>query len=397
MSAADFILVRDPAGFRSAAKALAAGQGAFAIDTERASAYRYDDRAFLVQVRRRDAGTFLIAPEGHRGEFSDIFGPVISGTDWIVHAAPEDLPSLAELSLFPSTVFDTALAGRIAGFAKPNLGAMVAQFCGVELDKGHGREDWSRTPLPAEWQLYAADDVNYLHDLAEAQAELLDLQGKSDIAEQEFAHIVHTYANWKPEQRSWRDTKGIAALGNRTSLALVQALWTQREKEARGRDISPAMILNSKVLMAIAKAQPRTVGELAAVQGFPARRRGAAQKWFRVLEEVYRADPASWPRRQRAENGTPGKSAWQRHHPESWEVLQTMRSAIAEAAADIEIPPEVVLTPAILREAVWTITNSNGLWDTHAIAELLADLGARPWQVAEVAPLFTANGARGHA
>ena len=48
-----------PAEFTAVAARLAAGTGPFAIDTERASGYRYDDRAFVVQIRRRGAGTML--------------------------------------------------------------------------------------------------------------------------------------------------------------------------------------------------------------------------------------------------------------------------------------------------------------------------------------------------
>ena len=59
-----------PAGFHRVARALAQGRGPFAIDTERASAYRFDDRAFLVQIYRRGAGAFLLAPEGHRKHFT---------------------------------------------------------------------------------------------------------------------------------------------------------------------------------------------------------------------------------------------------------------------------------------------------------------------------------------
>ena len=51
----------------AAVEALAGGSGPLAVDTERASAYRYDDRAFLIQLRRAGAGTFLIDPETNRG------------------------------------------------------------------------------------------------------------------------------------------------------------------------------------------------------------------------------------------------------------------------------------------------------------------------------------------
>jgi len=47
---------------REASDALAAGRGPIAVDTERASGYRYSQRAYLVQVRREGAGTFLVDP-----------------------------------------------------------------------------------------------------------------------------------------------------------------------------------------------------------------------------------------------------------------------------------------------------------------------------------------------
>ena len=44
------------AEFLAAADRIAGGHGPIAIDTERASAFRYDDRAFLVQIKRAGAG-----------------------------------------------------------------------------------------------------------------------------------------------------------------------------------------------------------------------------------------------------------------------------------------------------------------------------------------------------
>lgn len=54
------------AGIAKAARILAQGSGPIAIDTERASSFRYDDRAFLIQLRRADTPIILIAPEGVR-------------------------------------------------------------------------------------------------------------------------------------------------------------------------------------------------------------------------------------------------------------------------------------------------------------------------------------------
>ena len=43
-------------GLQQAAAALAAGSGPIAVDAERASGYRYSQRAYLVQLRRAGAG-----------------------------------------------------------------------------------------------------------------------------------------------------------------------------------------------------------------------------------------------------------------------------------------------------------------------------------------------------
>lgn len=388
---ARYQLVDTPEAFERAASSLSAGRGPFAIDTERASAYRYDNRAFLVQIHRRGAGTYLFAPEGYRAELTRALAPVLNGAEWIVHAAPEDLPSLADLGLHPGRLFDTALAGRIAGYNKPNLGAMVKEFCGVELEKSHGRENWSAVPLPEDWLDYAADDVIYLGDLADAQAELLELQGKTDAAEQEFSHIVDEFAHWSPQMPTWTMLKGTSSLHHARSRAVARAVWTARDEEASRRDVSPTTILPNKVIIAIAKEQPSRACELARIDGFPRRRRGATRKWFTVVEKAYASDPATWPQKQRSTGGAPGKSAWQRHHSESWEALQTMRAAVAETATDLNISPEILLTPAILREAVWALTEGDVVNQTHSVASLLADLGARPWQIEHTAALFTMN------
>ena len=384
-----FTLVDTPAGFRAAADKLAAGRGPLGIDTERASSFRYDDRAFLVQVHRREAGTFLIAPEGHRDAVREIFSPALSGADWILHAAGEDLPSLASLGLHPGRLFDTELAARMAGYPKPNLAAMVHEFTNVTLAKGHGREDWSTTPLPPEWQEYAALDVIYLNDVAEGLTELLDGSNKLSAAEQEFAHLA---AQPAPVPKTWRDMKAISTLTSGRELHIARSLWQHRDARSRARDTSPHALLPTKVIIEIAREKPRTPGALARLRGFPARRRGAVDEWFAVLSAAYGAAPEEWPdsaSMHRRADEPPGKSAWQRHHPESWSRLSTAREAVATVAAIQSMAPEVVLQPALLRRVMWDGDTAE-LLDTHMLAQALSAAGARPWQVSLAAPAISA-------
>src|SRR5688500_5692787 len=55
-------VVQSESELREACAAVLGGSGPVAIDAERASGYRYSSRAYLVQVRREGAGTWLIDP-----------------------------------------------------------------------------------------------------------------------------------------------------------------------------------------------------------------------------------------------------------------------------------------------------------------------------------------------
>ena len=49
----EFHVIDSPADFDDAVRALAAGEGPVAVDAERASGFRYSQRAYLIQVYRR--------------------------------------------------------------------------------------------------------------------------------------------------------------------------------------------------------------------------------------------------------------------------------------------------------------------------------------------------------
>ena len=116
--------------------ALRAGTGPIAIDAERAHGFRYSQRAYLIQLRRTGAGTHLIDPIA----FDDTpalaeLGAAISNTEWIIHAASQDLPCLAEIGMTPLHLFDTELAARLLNYPRVALGTMLTELLGVRLLK----------------------------------------------------------------------------------------------------------------------------------------------------------------------------------------------------------------------------------------------------------------------
>jgi len=125
----------------AAARSLGAGHGPVAVDAERASGFRYGHRAFLVQLRRRGAGTVLIDPVA----CPDLSGidRALAGTEAVLHAASQDLPCLAEIGYQPRKLFDTELAGRLLGYPRVGLGTLVEEVLGLRLEKSHSAADWS--------------------------------------------------------------------------------------------------------------------------------------------------------------------------------------------------------------------------------------------------------------
>ncbi len=202
--------------------AFAAGTGPVAIDAERASGYRYSARAYLVQLRREGSGTALVDPIA----FDDLadLQAALGDTEWILHAATQDLPCLAEIGLRPTTLFDTELAGRLLGYPRVGLATLVETVVGRSLRKEHSAVDWSTRPLPVPWLEYAALDVEALVELREALGRELEETGKAEWARQEFEHLV-TAAPSGPRQEPWRRTSGMHRARGRRALAAVRELW----------------------------------------------------------------------------------------------------------------------------------------------------------------------------
>ena len=382
-------LLSTPAEFEAAADVLAGGTGPFAIDTERASGFRYDDRAFLIQIRRRGAGTFLFDPESFRPELSRTLGPVINKQEWIIHAAATDLPSLGWLDLRPGKLFDTELAGRLAGFEHVNLASMVEQIFDLHLRKGHGAEDWSQRPLPDDWLNYAALDVEMLPELADVMAEMLDQQGKLGWAEQEFDHIRSRFADiTEPPTPAWTDMKGISTLKRPEQRVVAREMWMERDAYASGRDLAAGRVLSNKVIVETARILPRSPNALAQVKGFPGRNANTVKRWMRIINRALASPRHTWPRPLPRTESVPDRRYWSSFYSEEYEVLQAVRADIDDLGAELDIPGENLIQPASLRAVVWMATNTREIHDHESLMGALHSYNVRPWQMEQVSPIL---------
>ncbi len=352
----------------------AAGTGPVAVDAERASGYRYGQRAYLVQLRRAGAGTALIDPT----RCPDLSGldAVLADTEMVLHAANQDLPCLAELGLAPRRLFDTELAGRLLGHPKVGLGSMVETVLGFSLEKGHSAADWSTRPLPEEWLRYAALDVELLVELRDALHAELVAADKLQWALEEFAAILTTPPK-PPRSDPWRRTSGIHRIRNRRGLAVVREVWEARDKVAQERDLSPGRVLPDAAIIELATAQPKTPSEMTALptmRGRGARRHLSA--WLRAVTRARNLPDVALPQQSVPGEGPPPAHRWAERDPAAAARLTAAKTVIAAIADEHTLPAENLIQPDAIRRVAWSPPD-----ELAQVGAALSDLGARPWQV----------------
>ncbi|WP_437011868.1 HRDC domain-containing protein [Streptomyces sp. enrichment culture] len=374
-------VVADAEALARVVEAFAAGTGPVAVDAERASGYRYGQRAYLVQLRREGAGTALIDPVGCPD--LSALGEALDGTEWILHAATQDLPCLRDIGMVPSELFDTELAGRLAGFPRVGLGAMVESVLGYVLEKGHSAVDWSTRPLPEPWLRYAALDVELLVDLRDALEKELDRQGKLEWARQEFAAIAAAPPP-PPRKDPWRRTSGMHKVRRRRQMAVVRELWTARDRIAQRRDVSPGKVLSDAAIVEAALALPANVQALTALPGFGARMgRRQLEQWQAAVDRAKALPDTQLPQPGQPVAGPPPPRAWADKDPAAAARLSAARTAISALAESLNLPQENLIAPDTARRVCWEPPQDP---TEESVAEALAGHGARPWQIEQVTP-----------
>jgi ribonuclease D len=364
--------------------AFAAGTGPVAVDAERASGYRYSGRAYLVQLRRAGSGSALVDPIAcpDLTKLDEVLAP----TEWVLHAATQDLPCLTELGLRPRTLFDTELAGRLLSLPKVGLGAMVEDVLGFRLEKGHAAADWSTRPLPEPWLIYAALDVELLVELRDVLHQRLVEASKLEWALEEFAALIDQPAR-PPRPDPWRRTSGIHRVRSRRELAFVRELWNARDKLARRRDIAPGRVLPDQAIVAAALDRPPTRRRLEALPQFATRgsQRNLSVWWGAVQRAAGLAD-TELPEPSVPYDGPPPARSWADKDPQAAARLTVCRNTLNTIAEDHLLPVENLLAPDTLRRVIWELPEP--LTSEH-IAEELRSRGAREWQITLVAGPLT--------
>ncbi|MFI7633458.1 HRDC domain-containing protein [Nonomuraea sp. NPDC049400] len=377
-------VIADATALAEIVSRFAAGTGPVAVDAERASGYRYGNRAYLVQLRRAGAGTALVDPIAC-ADLSAL-DAAVADAEVVLHAASQDLPCLMEVGFRPRRMFDTELAGRLLGYERVGLGTMVETVLGLRLEKGHSAADWSTRPLPEDWLRYAALDVEVLVELRDALHQELAESGKLEWAREEFAAVLNTPPP-VPRSDPWRRTSGIHKVRNVRSLAIVRELWTMRDRIAREADLAPGRVLPDSAIVTAALEGPRTKKALTEISAFTGRSaRRHMSDWLAAVTRARQLPDSQLPAPSTPGEGPPPPNRWADRDPAAAKRLAAARAVVAGLAEQHHMPTENLLQPDAVRRLTW---EPPAEISEETVTARLRELGAREWQLSLTAHPIT--------
>jgi ribonuclease D len=369
------------------------GDGPIAIDAERASGYRFSQRAYLIQIFRKNGGLHLIDPIPFiDSDLWQKFNSSFSKYEWVIHASTQDLPCLLELGLDPQILFDTELGARIAGCPRVGLGPLSESLLELQLAKEHSAVDWSIRPLKAEWLTYAALDVDVLLDIRQKVEALLIEKNKLDWAKQDFASILKNFKakQVQPEKPDrWRRTSGMHKVRDRLNMTIIKDLWVSRNQLAQELDLAPGRVLGDEAIVEIAIKRPATAEAMAKVIGWRTKLESPPfGRWLDVLNKSLQTPLTEQVELRLPSQGLPPIKIWKDKNPLGYARLTHARGKIADLSSEIEIPAENLITPELVRKICWELPNVEQSEYEKFVTSELSNLGARPWQINQVAPLI---------
>ena len=372
------------------------GSGPLAIDAERASGYRYSQRAYLIQIYRENGGLHLIDPIPLKdSKLWEKFNKEFSAYEWVIHASTQDLPCLIDVGLKPELLFDTELGARIAGCERVGLGPLAESLLELQLAKEHSAVDWSIRPLRPEWITYAALDVDILLDIRNAVEKLLTEQNKLKWAKQDFASILKNYQNYifsdaaKPDR--WRRTSGMHKVRDRLTMAIVRDLWFSRDELGREIDLAPGRVLGDEAIIELATKRPDNLEAVAKVIGRRTRLEAPPfNRWLNVLNLALKTPLDQQPELRVPSQSLPPIKIWKDRNPLGYARLTHARAALIELSTQIQIPTENLVTPELVRKICWQDPPTSNSEYHDFVIEQLNKTGARPWQIELVTPAISA-------
>lgn len=273
-------------------------QAALALDTEFMRSDTFYPIAGLLQVGD-GKGCYLIDPlaiQDWTPLRELLLNPAVTK---VLHSCSEDLEVFQRwLGLVPAPLFDTQIAAAFAGFGF-GLGYanLVKQLLGIEIPKEETRSDWLQRPLSLAQLKYAALDVAHMLVVYGKLLQLLKTSERLEWVKSDCADLVDNAR--KPDDFGKAYEKvGFAWKLRPAELAILKALCSWRETEARVRDIPRNRLIKEASLWEIARKKIQDPAQLQRVPDIPSRTlKNDSNTLLHIVAQAQQSDPANWPER----------------------------------------------------------------------------------------------------
>jgi ribonuclease D len=229
--------------------------GLLALDTEGDGMFRYRTQLCSVQLCAERAICVIDTLRVPAAPLlSGVLGP--DGPQKIIHDASFDARILFAHGVLLANVFDTAVAARFLGFPSTGLSSLLLKLFGVNLPKHQQQADWGKRPIDAEAMRYLQDDVRYLPALFERLLDEVRAHDIEPVVRVECAYLLGEAQRAERVEAAWMRVKG-SALRPPHERARLYELAEAREQLARERDLPPARLLPSELLLRVAQDDAR--------------------------------------------------------------------------------------------------------------------------------------------
>jgi ribonuclease D len=157
-----------------------------AVDCEMMGLSLIRDRLCLIQLRGRNGDIHVVQIANGQDEAPNL-KKVFEDRNRvkIFHFARIDIAMIkAWLDIDCGPVYCTKIASKLVRTYTDRHGLQVniRELKGVDLSKQQSNTDWGADELTPEQIEYAASDVLYLHDLKDRMIEMLEREGRTEIA-----------------------------------------------------------------------------------------------------------------------------------------------------------------------------------------------------------------------
>jgi ribonuclease D len=181
----------------------------------------------------------------------------------VLHAPSEDLDVLLYTTgAVPDPLFDTQTACAMLGQSlQMGYHKTVEWLLDVAIDKGETRSNWCQRPLRPEQLHYAALDVCLLPLMHRQLLARLAKLDRFEWLQEDCARLLERARLPADPEQSWKRINGNGRLDG-TSLAILQALATWRDKEAERRNLARGFIIKDSALLTIVNQRPDSLDAL---------------------------------------------------------------------------------------------------------------------------------------